>query len=230
MGRNKERKTEYKRKYDGGNKQKGYIRKKGDEMEQRLKMDVISNEDQNEANTIKENNDVHKKPKLNIVQINHRNTQHNEKKDYSTWSAAKINGKAEKYRKHTFRFDDDESDHYHLYDSGYGEDDFDDDDDDDDDDEDDQDDIRQDYKMPTYNKTSTPSWMFQRAKNREDARKEEKKSDWMFDRANDRKKFHDLNAAEWHTRKSVNKYCTKDDEGEESCENIEQLNVASINH
>lgn len=73
-------------------------------------------------------------------------------------------------------------------------------------------------------------WMFERAKNREDVRKEEQKSDWIFARANDRKKFHDLNAAEWHSRKSVNKICTEDEEGDESCENIEQLNLASVNH
>ena len=104
------------------------------------------------------------------------------------------------------------------YDSGYDEDDSEEEDDDEDDDH-----VYLDSKKPSHNKTSTPSWMFERAKNREDVRKEEHKSDWIFARANDRKKFHDLNAAEWHSRKSKNKVCSEDNEGDESCENIEKV-------
>lgn len=154
--------------------------------------------------------------------------QHNEKKEYSAWSAAKISVNiADKNKK--FNSDvDDQSHQYHQYDSGYGEDDSDDDDDDDEDDDDDR--FDDNYEKLSHNKTSTPSWMFERAKNREDVRQQEQKSDWIFARANDRKKFHDLNAAEWHSRKSVNKICTKDNEGDESCENIDEINVASVNH
>ena len=65
--------------------------------------------------------------------------------------------------------------------------------------------------------------MFERAKNRQSLRSDERKSDWVFERAHDRKKFHDLSASEWHTRKSFDKICNKDDNGDEFCENIEEV-------
>jgi len=61
------------------------------------------------------------------------------------------------------------------------------------------------------------SWIFSRAKNRDESRKETVKSDWLFDRASSRKRFHDLNKAEWYNRKVYGKHC--DESGD--CETID---------
>ena len=63
------------------------------------------------------------------------------------------------------------------------------------------------------------SWIFSRAKNRDESRKETMKSDWLFDRASSRKRFHDLNKAEWYNRKVYGKHC--DENGD--CETIDYV-------
>ena len=59
-------------------------------------------------------------------------------------------------------------------------------------------------------KTEKASWIFSRAKNRDESRKKTVKSDWLFDRAHSRKKFHDLTNAEWYNRKVYSKHCDQD--------------------
>ena len=59
-------------------------------------------------------------------------------------------------------------------------------------------------------KTENASWIFSRAKNRDESRKKTVKSDWLFDRAHSRKKFHDLTNAEWYNRKVYRKHCDQD--------------------
>ena len=59
-------------------------------------------------------------------------------------------------------------------------------------------------------KTENASWIFSRAKNRDESRKKTVKSDWLFDRAHSRKKFHDLTNAEWYNRKVYSKHCDQD--------------------
>ena len=65
------------------------------------------------------------------------------------------------------------------------------------------------------------SWIFSRAKNRDESRKETVKSDWLFDRASSRKRFHDLNKAEWYNRKVYGKHC--DESGD--CETIDYVSI-----
>ena len=65
------------------------------------------------------------------------------------------------------------------------------------------------------------SWIFSRAKNRDESRKETVKSDWLFDRASSRKRFHDLNKAEWYNRKVYGKHC--DESGD--CETIDYVSL-----
>ena len=194
-------------------KEKWYNKHKKDE---RHKKYDAKEKNKNDAPQTNETND---EMNPDIAIINQKNNNHNKKKEYSAWSAAKINVnvKHEKDERESSFIREEKIER--QYDSGY------DDDDSEEDDDNDDDHIYLDSKKPSHNKTSTPSWMFERAKNREDVRKEEHKSDWIFARANDRKKFHDLNAAEWHSRKSKNKVCNEDSEGDESCENIEKVRI-----
>ena len=225
---NKEEKKDYKRKHDTKNQfKKDYIRKRGDDINKESKLGMIKDEEEKShlSTTSKEEDGYNSGHSPDIVLINEGNKLHKEKKDYSAWSGTKVSVIIEgKDKKEKFDHVDYDKSHQHdRYDSGYGEDDSEEDDDDDGNDDDDDDDLFDNYKKSSHNKTSTPSWIFQRAKNREDVRQQERKSDWIFSRANDRKKFHDLNAAEWHSRRSVNKVCSDDNEGDESCENIEEV-------
>ena len=76
--------------------------------------------------------------------------------------------------------------------------------------------VRTTEKKKNYTSWSSPSssknasWIFSRAKNRDESRKRTVKSDWLFDRAHSRKKFHDLTNAEWYNRKVYSKHCDQD--------------------
>ena len=76
--------------------------------------------------------------------------------------------------------------------------------------------VRTTEKKKNYTSWSSPSssknasWIFSRAKNRDESRKKTVKSDWLFDRAHSRKKFHDLTNAEWYNRKVYSKHCDQD--------------------
>jgi hypothetical protein len=68
--------------------------------------------------------------------------------------------------------------------------------------------------------------MFDRAETRNTARKESSRSDWLFRRARDRKRFHRMAEAEWHTKRLFNKDCSSSgerEEDEDECEDIGQV-------
>ena len=64
-------------------------------------------------------------------------------------------------------------------------------------------------------KKNTSDWVFGRAQNRRDSRRDQVKSDWLFERARDRKRFHDFGKAEWHSKRLFNKKCDDDDDCED---------------
>ena len=80
--------------------------------------------------------------------------------------------------------------------------------------------VRTTEKKKNYTSWSSPSsssstyenasWIFSRAKDRDESRKRTVKTDWLFDRAQSRKKFHDLTNAEWYNRKVYSKHCDQD--------------------
>ncbi len=77
------------------------------------------------------------------------------------------------------------------------------------------------------NNTGGDSWVFQRAEKRSSVRKESTRSDWIFKRAKDRKRFHRMVEAEWHTKRLFNRFgCDEDDEDEDedgACDDIGRL-------
>ena len=82
-------------------------------------------------------------------------------------------------------------------------------------------------------RNKTADWMFKRAQERGQARKEGQRSDWIFERAGNRKRKHEFEyATDWSLKKAKGKYCFQGEDGEMNCENLGNVGrvVAALVH